>query len=88
MVCRSVDGRPDRFSHEQAESLHQKKTQFVTGDEGAWREGSESFGANLDVVVGVQSEAVVNSGRQHNHVALSAIDPDPLLVGVTDVEVP
>ena len=54
----------------------------------AGREGGDSFGANLDVVVGIEGETVVYSGWKHNHVTLFAIDPDPLLVLVTDVKVP
>ena len=42
----------------------------------------------LDVVIAVKGEAVVDALRQHNHVALSAVYPDPLLVKVPDIKVP
>lgn len=42
----------------------------------------------LDVVVAVKGEAVVDALRQHNHVALPAVYPDPPLVKVPDIKIP
>ncbi len=42
---------------------------------------------HLDVIVGVQSEAVVNALRQHNHITLPAIDPDPPLIKVSHIKI-
>jgi len=42
---------------------------------------------DLDVVVLVECEAMIDAGRQHDHVTLLAVDADPPVLRVTDIKI-
>lgn len=102
VVHRPVDGCPHGLTHKQPHCLHHTthrslshfqmklpvQKQAVMLAEQMEESDVESVRQHhLDVVIAVQSEAVVDAFRQDNHVPLLAVDPDPLVIKVPHIKI-
>lgn len=43
--------------------------------------------AHLDVIAGIQGEAVVDALRKHDHISLLAVDADPFVLGIPHIKI-
>lgn len=101
ILRRPIDRRPYRLSDEQSHQLHHHHMSIIASTNGTdqlkpirfpytqrhTKINLNKFSTCLDVVAGIQSKPMVNSGRQDDEIAGLDPDPNPTVVVASNVEV-